>query len=157
MDWIGALVFVVIMILKALGESEQQKKKKAARQGKTSPKTSPPVARPVPQKEIFPPVFPFPFFEEERETVQAEEFLEEPEPVIVEAIPPVRPVYEPYLKEEPRVTVEVPAPETKRAPAGTLPGLQLNHVMEGIIWSEILQPPRAMRPFGSRVNRVLRH
>jgi hypothetical protein len=157
LDWIGALIFALIMIFKALGESEKQKKKRAARQGRTSPAAPPPVAQPVPQEEVFPPVFPFPLFEEEKEPVQVEELLEEPEPVMIEDLPPPRPSYEVYLKEEPKVTVEVPPREIKQAPAGTLPGLQLNQAMQGIIWSEVLQPPRAMRPFGSRATRGRRY
>lgn len=180
MDWVGIIIFIVFMLLKAWGESEKQKKQRQAREQKVSPpKSSPAVPdspspvpeapRPVVKPDFdLPPVFPFPLFEllEEDEEEQleekeaAKEVLTEPE-ILPEVVPDIKQTIEPEVKqpgfeppeEKTELTAPPPgarsekAPSMKLAKGAVLPGLQLSRAAEGIIWAEVLGPPRALRPF----------
>lgn len=176
MDWVGIIVFILFMVLKALGESEKQKKQRQARQRRMSPpEGSPTVADPpLPPPEVprpvakpdfdLPPVLPFPLFELLGE--DEEEWLKEKEAgkeVLTgpEVVPDLEQIIEPEVKQpvfepaaaEPELTVpplggQSPTTPGMKPVAGTgWPGLQLNRAMEGVIWAEILGPPRALRPF----------
>ncbi|NLC76769.1 MAG: hypothetical protein GX750_04010 [Clostridia bacterium] len=150
MDWLGIIFFILVMVFKALGESEKQKKARQDRQRRPVSVPPPTAAEPQPPREAMPPVavpdlglppiFSFPLFEE-TETKAEEVIIEEPRPR--KELPREKPVY----RETP--ALKIPARENGMPDRERLPGLQLHKAMEGMIWSEILQPPRAMRPPGA--------
>lgn len=148
MDWIGIVIFILFILFRALGESGKQRKKKEARQqGKpvvNTPKgfppilpreVSPPVATPDWDA---PPIFAFPLLEE----------ASEPKAPAQEVPKKVPEIAEPRWQETQNVIPQVQRQVEEKSP-GQLAGVRLEQARQGIIWSEILQPPRALRPHGS--------
>ncbi|HHY59653.1 MAG TPA: hypothetical protein GX504_03465, partial [Clostridia bacterium] len=107
----------------------------------------PPVSR-SPWEELFEQFFDL--FEEEKEEKKPEPEAVPP-PVTMEkpAAPPAPPQpVAPVVTPAPAPpTRTAPGPKRYQAPQPVLPGLSLSRAAEGVIWAEILGPPRAMRPF----------
>lgn len=158
MDWFLMLIFVVFMILDAAGKSKKQKEKREARQQQDrpvpkrtisvpSPKSPPPVAMPDWDFSPF-----FPFLEEKEE----EEIAIPNEPVVVvKKEPPLREelVERPRRSEHFKDTRNPVRQGEKMAEIYTSrdwDGFGLEQAQMGIIWSEILSRPRALRPYRSR-------
>lgn len=147
MDWIGIVIFALFIAFKAMSESNKQKKQREARQQSSSPmpRKTPPVAMP---DWNFPPVFPF--FEEEEEApkpvVKTEQIKKE---VFIEE----KPIERPRTAETPIETLRPSRPTVREVKALTQEnrgGFGLEQARMGIIWSEILSSPRALRPYRSR-------
>lgn len=163
MDWIGLVIFILALALKAWGESEKQKKARQARRqsrppagSPTTPPAPPPVAQPEPD---LPPLSRSPLYELFEEFLELfEEGKEEREekeavqPVAVEApweppAPPKQVVPQVRPPEPAALVGTAPASAKRPAVQPVLPGLELSRAAEGVIWAEILGPPRALRPF----------
>lgn len=163
MDWIGLVIFILVMVFRALGESEKQKKQREARQRQKPPSgpttkrvpAPPPLEapRPVAKRELdLPPVFPFPLFElfEEDEDDEPEdrEIVKEAVREVFQDAPAAAAFAQPVMPEEPAKPASTTTAGPRRAaPEPVLPGLQLSRAAEGVVWAEILGPPRALRPF----------
>lgn len=126
-----------------MGESEKQKKQRQARQGKRPPVIIPGDPEPAPSWETLPPVFSFPLFEEEKEEVR-----EKPKAVLREIPEIAIPIRKEKVMAKAKLQERVEGERQK-----ALAGIQLDQAVQGIIWSEILQPPRALRPYSSKGTR----
>lgn len=159
MDWVGIVIFILIMVFRALSESEKQKRQREARQAKqpagrvlppTPEQEEAPVAPPPigPIEWELPPIFTFPMEERRKsaETVQEEpRRKQEHKPRHKQAkMPTPAP---PMRRHSPVAKIEAKTCQPSRKHPVRL---NLDQAVEGVIWSEILQPPRGLRPYGPR-------
>jgi len=157
MDFIGIVIFILFIVLKALGESNKKSKRRGTRPVFTDRR--PPVffpkqeETPSPEVEMeweMPPAFPFPWEETPQRGLHLEEV--EPEEVFLEKPRGIEqgraPLEEVVVKEKPKspkkyVPVTTKEIRSEREPVTLSP----KQVLGGIIWAEIIQSPRALRPY----------
>ena len=153
MDWIGIVIFIIFIVFKAMGESNKQKRQKEARQQQGAPLPGRTIPKPV-QKSPPPVTMPdwgfpsmFPFFEEEEvvKPVKPKKVAEQVKKAVADksASPPQPSVATPRAQRSSSQSVEEFG---QRGPEG----FSLEQAQLGIIYSEILSPPRALRPYRTR-------
>ena len=146
MDLFGLVIFILFVVLKALGESSKKSGRRETRPVFTDrrPPVFPPEEEEMPVPEVnmdweIPPAFPFPWEEPPRKEVKGEKsFGTDRE----------------FIPAEKLVSAEIKAgerqmpprlPEVRVSPEASV--LSTKQVLQGIIWAEIIQAPRAIRPY----------